>query len=444
MSDFKHSLISSFETRSARVAVIGLGYVGLPLAVALAEAGYRVTGLDVNAEKVAQLNAGESYITGITPARLRPLTESGNLQASCKLSAVAECQAISICVPTPLNKTGDPDVSHIVEAVSEAGRFARPGTVFVLESTTYPGTTREIVLPLLEGINPDLRLGESLFLAFSPERVDPGRTDWTTENTPRVIGGITPACLEVASAYYRPAIGTLVPVSSTDAAEMAKLLENTFRAINIGLANETLIMCDKLGLDAWEVIGAASTKPFGYMKFTPGPGIGGHCIPVDPLYLSWKLRHVQYHARFIELAAEINRSMPQYWVQKAQDALNYVGKPLRGSRVLVLGVAYKPETDDVRESPAVDIINLLHEKGASVEYFDPFVPTFKKGPVNMASVADLDTALADADCVILVTDHAAIRSAAPGRHPLLIDTRSGGGRDPRVASPATLQGHRRY
>jgi UDP-N-acetyl-D-glucosamine dehydrogenase len=296
--------------------------------------------------------------------------------------------------------------------------------VIVLESTTYPGTTTEVLLPKLMENAHGWQVGEEYGLAFSPERVDPGRTDWTTRNTPKVIGGVTPACLEVASAFYRQAIPTLVPVSSPEAAEMVKLFENTFRSVNIGLANELLLMCDKLGLDAWEVIDAAATKPFGFMKFTPGPGLGGHCIPIDPLYLSWKLRTLQYNARFIELASEVNTGMPRYWVQKVQDALNNAGKAVKGSRVLVLGVAYKKNVSDLRESPALDIIHLLREKGAAVEYHDPYVPTFHYEALHMTCVPDLAGALAAADCVVIATDHSAYDWAEIGRSAhLLVDTR---------------------
>ena len=318
---------------------------------------------------------------------------------------LATVDAVSICVPTPLSKTGDPDISYIVSATEQVARYLHPGMVVVLESTTYPGTTTEIMLSRLQENRQGWRVGEDFFLAFSPERVDPGRTDWTTRNTPKVIGGVTPACLEVAIAYYRQAIQTLVPVSSPDAAEMVKLFENTFRSVNIGLANELLLMCDKLGLDAWEILNAAGTKPFGFMKFTPGPGLGGHCIPIDPLYLSWKMRTLQYTARFIELANEVNTEMPRYWVQKTQDALNEVAKAVKGSRILVLGVAYKKNVSDMRESPALDIIHLLEQKGALVEYHDPFVPSFNYEGMAMASVHDLDAAVEMADCVVVVTDH---------------------------------------
>ena len=420
-------LIAKFEARNAHVAVIGLGYVGLPLAVSFAEAGYRVTGIDLDTRKVDAINRGESYIEDISSPKLAALTRSPGhpaLTATTDFTVLATVDAVSICVPTPLNKTGDPDISYIVNATEQIARHLHPGMVIVLESTTYPGTTTEAMLPRLHEADQGLRVGLDFFLAFSPERVDPGRVDWTTRNTPKVIGGVTPACLAVASAYYRQAILHLVPVTSPEAAEMVKLFENTFRSVNIGLANELLLMCDKLGLDAWEIIEAAATKPFGFMKFTPGPGLGGHCIPIDPLYLSWKLRTLQYNARFIELASEINTGMPRYWVQKVQDALNEAGKALKGSRLLVLGVAYKKNVSDLRESPALDIIHLLQAKGATVAYHDPYVPSFNYEGVAMASVTDLEQAVAAADCVLVATDHDAYDRATIRRlATLIVDTR---------------------
>jgi UDP-N-acetyl-D-glucosamine dehydrogenase len=375
--------------------------------VVFAEAGYHVVGIDVSSDKTAMLNRGESYIDDIPSARLAPLVAEGMFRATTDSDAMHQCDAVSICVPTPLNKTGDPDVSYIVDAAGAIAQRLHPGMLIVLESTTYPGTTTEVILPKLCEENHTLRVGEEFFLCFSPERVDPGREDWTTRTTPKVMGGITPACLTVAQMLYEQAIDRVVPVSSTEAAEMVKLLENTFRAVNIGLVNEVLLMCDKLGLDAWEVIDAAATKPFGFMKFTPGPGLGGHCIPIDPLYLSWKLRMLNYTARFIELASEVNTSMPRYWVQHVQDALNNVGKPVKNSTVLVLGVAYKKDVSDIRESPALDIIHLLHEKGADVVYHDPFVPTVHASDMTLMSVDDVVHAAKNADCVIIVTDHSA-------------------------------------
>lgn len=435
----KDILVKKFQSRDAHVAVIGLGYVGLPLAVNFAQAGYRVTGIDLDQRKIDAINRGESYIEDIPTATVQALTTgqaqaeaapvstkvaTRRLFATTDFSVLTECDAVSICVPTPLNKTGDPDVSFIVSATEQIAKYLHKGMTVVLESTTYPGTTTEVMLPRLEANGQNLRVGEDFFLAFSPERVDPGRTDWMTRNTPKVIGGVTPACLEVASAYYGQAIETLVPVSSPDVAELVKLLENTFRSVNIGLANELLLMCDKLGLDAWEVIDAAATKPFGFMKFTPGPGLGGHCIPIDPHYLSWKLRTMKYNARFIELASEINTEMPRYWVQKVQDVLNDAGKAVKGSHILVLGVAYKKNVSDMRESPALDIIHLLEEKGAHVIYHDPHVPQFQHEGMEMVGVQDLNTALKMADCVVIATDHSAYEWADIKRKAhLIVDTR---------------------
>jgi UDP-N-acetyl-D-glucosamine dehydrogenase len=405
MIDYRSLLLNRLTSRDAHVAVIGLGYVGLPLATALAEAGYRVTGVDVDERKADAINRGESYIPDVSSESLQLLIRRGLLDATTDFSALAYCDAASICVPTPLRKTGDPDISYVVTATDNVVPYLHPGMVLVLESTTYPGTTTEVVLPRLEENGRNLNVGESIFLAFSPERVDPGRTDWITRTTPKVIGGVTPACLEVAMAYYAQAIDTLVPVSSTEAAEMVKLLENTFRAVNIGLANEVLLMCDKLGLDAWEVIEAASTKPFGFMKFTPGPGLGGHCIPIDPIYLSWRLKTLSYNARFIDLASEVNMSMPHFWVQKIQDALNEAGKPVKGSKILVLGVAYKKDVNDTRESPAIDIIHLLQLKGAKLSYHDPHVPAFQRDGMEMSSVVDLPAHISNSDCVVIASDH---------------------------------------
>ncbi|HEX8219043.1 MAG TPA: nucleotide sugar dehydrogenase [Chloroflexia bacterium] len=401
----KVQLLAKLQSKEARVGIIGLGYVGLPLALVFAEAGYRVIGVDVDPTKIAFINTGQSYIEDVKSESLAKAVASGRLRATTDFAALYECDAVSICVPTPLRKTGDPDISYIVSATNQIAKYLHPGMVIVLESTTYPGTTTEVLLPQLSSNGQHLKVGEDFFLAFSPERVDPGRTDWTTRTTPKVLGGVTPACLEMALAYYGGAIERLVPVSSTEAAEMVKLLENTFRAVNIGLVNEVLLMCDKLGLDAWEVIDAAATKPFGFMKFTPGPGLGGHCIPIDPLYLSWKLKTLNYNARFIELASEINTEMPVYWVQKVQDALNDEAKSVRGSKVLVLGVAYKKDVSDIRESPALDIIHLLEGKGAQVSYHDPQVPAFNHDALEMVGVQDLDSALSISDCVVIATDH---------------------------------------
>lgn len=398
-------LLRRIADRSARIGIVGVGYVGLPLAAVFGAAGLRVTGVDASAERVAAINAGRSYIDDVPTDVVAQLRADGLLDATTDFDVLAELDAISICVPTPLRKTRDPDISAIMAVTEQIAQRLRPGQVIVLESTTYPGTTREVILPRLEASG--LTVGTDYFLAFSPERVDPGRADWTTRNTPKVMGGVTSACLEVARALYETAIERVVPVSSPEVAEMVKLLENTFRAVNIGLVNEVLLMCDKLGLDVWEVIDAAATKPFGFMKFTPGPGLGGHCIPIDPLYLSWKLKTLNYTARFIDLASEVNTEMPRYWVQKVQDALNDAGRAVKGSRVLVLGVAYKRDVDDVRESPALDIMHLLYEKGAQVTYHDPHVPEVQIEGVRLRCEPDLDAALRAADCVIIVTDHSA-------------------------------------
>lgn len=423
-TDYKSQLLSKISSYRARIAIIGLGYVGLPLAVSFAEAGYHVTGIDLDESKVNAINEGRSYIEDVTSESVQALVRKGKLDATTDFAVLGECDAVSICVPTPLRKTGDPDISYILSATEQTAKYLHPGMALVLESTTYPGTTTEVVLPRLTASGPDLQVGESFFLAFSPERVDPGRTDWTTRTTPKVIGGVTPNCLEVGMALYGKAIDTPIPVSSTEAAEMVKLLENTFRAVNIGLANEVMLMCDKLGLDVWEVIDAAATKPFGFMKFTPGPGLGGHCIPIDPLYLSWKLRTLNYNARFIELASEVNTAMPAHWVQKVQDALNEDGKAVKGSEILVLGVAYKKDVTDLRESPALDIIHLLQEKGAHVSYHDPHVGAFHHDGMEMVGVSDLDAALANSDCVVIVTDHSVYdwNHISESAH-LIVDTR---------------------
>ena len=420
----QQTLTSQLKDRTARVAVLGLGYVGLPLAAIFAEAGFQVIGIDPDQQKVETISRGESYIQDVPGEQVARLVASGRLTATSDFAVLAQVEAVSICVPTPLRKTGDPDLSFILDATKMLARYIHPGMVVVLESTTYPGTTREILLPKLED-DKNLKVGVDFFVAFSPERVDPGRKDWTTLNTPKVVGGITPACSEVAATWYSQALQVVVPVSSAEVAEMAKLLENTFRMINIGMVNEMALMCDRLGVDVWEVIEAAATKPFGFMKFTPGPGLGGHCIPIDPLYLSWKLRTLNYTARFIELASEINTNMPRYVVGKVQDALNEQGKALKGSRVLVLGAAYKPDVDDLRESPALDVIGLLTNKGAQVSYHDPYIPRIRHDEWEMDSVTDLMAEVHAADCVVIITNHSdynypAILDAAR----LIVDTRN--------------------
>lgn len=436
MSSIQDTLLEKLQTRTARVAVLGLGYVGLPLATVFAEAGFKVVGIEPDKRKVDSLLRGESYVQDVPSEQVSRLVREGKLEATTQFSALQVADAVSICVPTPLRKTGDPDLSFILSASESLSIFMHPGMVIVLESTTYPGTTREILLSKLTEVC-GLRVGEDFFLAFSPERVDPGRKDWTTYNTPKVIGGITPACSEVASTWYAQALKTVVPVSSAESAEMTKLLENTFRMINIGLVNEMAIMCDRLGIDVWEVIEAAATKPFGFMKFTPGPGLGGHCIPIDPLYLSWKLRALNYTARFIDLASEINTGMPRYVVGKIQDALNEKAKALKGSRVLVLGAAYKPDVDDLRESPALDVIGLLRQKGAQVEYHDPFIPKIQHDDWVLHSIPDVITSSREVDCVAIITNHSVYDyPALLNNASIIVDTRnalgSAGRENPKV------------
>ena len=428
MSTVREELLGRIERREAVVGIIGLGYVGLPLAVEVAKSGFRVLGVDISDRVVEMVGRGESHIQDVPTEVLAPCVEKGLLSATSDLGRLAECDVISICVPTPLNKTKDPDLSYVIAAAQAVLHALRPGQVIILESTTYPGTTREVLLPILE--ESELEVGEDFFLCFSPERVDPGNAKWHTRNTPKVLGGITQACTEAGIALYARVFDTMVPVSNAEAAELTKVYENTFRMINIALANELAQACDRLGLDVWEVIDAAATKPFGFMKFTPGPGLGGHCIPLDPHYLSWKMRTLAFKTRMIELASEINSEMPAFVVQKVSDALNDVAKPIRGSRVLVLGVAYKKDIDDLRESPALEVIRLLQEKGAEVEYHDPFCPEIVDDghtPLQglpMASVPLTDTALARADVVVVVTDHSNVDYAhVSARAKLVVDTR---------------------
>lgn len=408
MTTTKDALLKKIADKSAKIAILGQGYVGLPLAAVFGEAGYEVIGIDPDTRKIDALEKGQSYIGDVSTEIVTSLVKNGKLRPTTDFATLAEADAVSICVPTPLRKTGDPDLTFIVSATEELKKYLHKGMVIVLESTTYPGTTRELLLEMLTEDN-DLEVGKDFFLAFSPERVDPGREDWTTKNMPKVIGGITSDCSDVAAAFYNGAIDNVVRVTSSEVAEMAKLLENTFRMVNIGLVNEMALMCERLGVDVWEVIDAAATKPFGFMKFTPGPGLGGHCIPIDPLYLSWKLKSLNYTARFIELASEINTNMPRHVVSRVQDLLNTQSKSLNGSRVLVLGAAYKPDIDDMRESPALDVIALLREKGAKVEYHDPHVPHIHHefDGWEMESVPDLLKAVAAADIAVVVTNHAA-------------------------------------
>lgn len=401
----QQSLLDKIAGGSAVGGVVGLGYVGLPLASELGRAGYRVIGMDKSAEKVASIQAGVCYIPDVADDLFQRLVTEGRLTASTSEEALAECDAISICVPTPLRKTKDPDLSYIIESAEALAPHLKQGALVILESTTYPGTTEEAVLPILEADGK--KVGEDFFLCFSPERVDPGNEKFGTRQIPKVIGGVTPACTEVGCAYYGRVMDTVVPVSSTRVAEMVKLLENTFRMINIGLANEMALMCDRMGIDVWEVIEAAATKPFGFMPFYPGPGLGGHCIPVDPHYLSWKIKQVGYEPRFIALASEINGRMPEFLVEKVQGALNDVRKSVKGSKIHVLGVAYKRDISDVRESPALDIIALLQRLGAEVTYSDPFVPEIHFDSESLEA-SPLFPAAEQADCVVIVTDHRGI------------------------------------
>jgi len=390
--------------RSANIAVIGMGYVGLPLAVEFGRVGFKVTGIDINEKAVKIINSGKSHVEDIKDYQVKELTDLKRLKCTSDFSALKEADCVTIAVPTPLNKTKDPDVSFILSAVNEIKKYLHQGLLVVLESTTYPGTTEELIMPLLEETG--LKVGTDFFLAFSPERVDPGNNTFSTHNTPKIVGGVTPNCCKVVKTLYEQVISAVIPVSSTKAAEMVKLLENTFRSVNIGLVNEVALMCDRLEIDVWEVIDAAATKPFGFMPFYPGPGLGGHCIPIDPHYLSWKLRSLNYYARFIELAGDINSGMPEYVVEKVIAALNRLKKSLNGARILVLGVAYKKDISDVRESPALDILKILEKKGAQVSYNDPYVneltldggTMFKSIPMNAKNVSS-------ADCVVIITNH---------------------------------------
>ena len=400
----QQTLLDRLNRREARVSIVGLGYVGLPLAVEFAEAGFTVIGLDVSREKVESLNRGESYIMDIPTERLKPLVANGKFHATTDYTDLRDVDTVSICVPTPLTKTKDPDMSYVVNSVEAIAQVCHAGLLVVLESTTYPGTTEELIVPRLAEAG--FTVGENVFVSFSPERIDPGNPRFGVRNTPKVVGGVTPACTEVTVALYQSAVDRVIPVTSPTSAEMVKLLENTFRAVNIGLVNEMAIMCDRLGVDVWEVIQAAASKPFGFMPFYPGPGLGGHCIPIDPLYLSWKLKTLNYNARFIELASEINTSMPLYVVDKVTDALNDDSKSVRGSTVVVLGVAYKRDVNDVRESPALDILGLLEEKGAKVLYHDPYIPQVRlEHNEIMRSTPYSEALLESADCVVIVTDH---------------------------------------
>ena len=409
------------KSKQAKVGIVGLGYVGLPLAVEYAKAGFEVTGIDLSQSKVDQIAAGQSYIGDIADDALAPLVKAGHLRATSDFSVIAGLDTVNICVPTPLRKTKDPDMSYIVAATQEIARHFHRGMLIILESTTYPGTTDELVLPMLQ--KSGLQVGEDFFLCFSPERVDPGNPRYQTANIPKVVGGTTPACTEMGREFYAQALQHVVPVSSTQVAEMVKLLENTFRMINIGLVNEIAVMCDTMRINVWEVIEAAATKPFGFMPFYPGPGLGGHCIPIDPFYLSWKTKQAGIEARFIELAGYINGQMPHFVVEKIQNALNDQCKAVKGSTVHIAGVSYKRDIDDVRESPALDIMLLLERRGAHIRFTDPHVPSLHLGERVMHSVPIEQ--VAGADCVVIVTDHSAFDYAAlVEAAPLIVDTRN--------------------
>lgn len=422
-SSSAEKLSRKIEDRTANLAVIGLGYVGLPLAVEFGQAGFHVHGIDIAEGRIRQLQQGRSYIQDVPTADVRALTRSGHLLATTDFSVLKKVDAVNVCVPTPLSKQRDPDVSYIVAASKQVAKFLHPGMLVILESTTYPGTTDELILPLLEETG--MKVGKDFFLAFSPERVDPGNARFNTRNIPKVVGGVTPACTEVAVKLYRQRLETVVPVSSTQVAEMVKLLENTFRSVNIGLVNELALMCSRLGIDVWEVITAAATKPFGFMPFYPGPGLGGHCIPIDPFYLSWKARASGFEARFIELAGHVNGQMPEHVVNLVAEALNRRGKAVRGSRVLVLGVAYKAEIDDTRESPSLDIMETLRERGARIEYSDPFVPQLEFAGRRLKSVPLSPNHLKRFDCAVIATAHSAVSYASVLKYSkAVVDTRN--------------------
>jgi UDP-N-acetyl-D-glucosamine dehydrogenase len=427
LSTIAEALEQKLLRRTAHVGVIGLGYVGLPLAVELARAGFKTTGVDLDARKVDAINRGESYIPDVPTAEVAHFREADKLSATRDASVVRTLDTVNICVPTPLRKTKDPDLSYVVSAVEMIAEHLHPGMLVVLESTTYPGTTDEVVRPILE--KRGLVAGRDFFLAFSPERVDPGNAHFNTRNVPKVVGGTTAACTALAKTLYSASIERVIEVSSPRVAEMVKLLENTFRAVNIGLVNELALMCDRLGISVWEVVDAAATKPFGFMPFYPGPGLGGHCIPIDPFYLSWKVKEVGFEARFIELAGHVNAAMPHHVVDKVADALNSHSKSIKGSSVLVLGIAYKRDIDDVRESPALDVMAVLKQKGAHISYHDPFVPSVTgrdwPGAIDLASVDLTPELLRSADCVVVITDHRAFDYAAITRHArLIVDTRN--------------------
>jgi UDP-N-acetyl-D-glucosamine dehydrogenase len=420
-------LLELIRSRRAKTGVIGLGYVGLPLAVEFGRAGFSATGIDLDTRKVNAINEGRSYIDDVPTEHVAELKAAGRLRATTDFDALAELDTINICVPTPLRKTKDPDMSYIVSAVESIAKHLHPGMLVSLESTTYPGTTDEVVQPLLEATG--LKAGTDFFLAFSPERVDPGNPTFQTHNVPKVVGGLTPECAQLASALYGSAIKTIVPVSSTRVAEMVKLLENTFRAVNIGLVNELALMCDRMNIDVWEVVEAAKTKPFGFMAFYPGPGLGGHCIPIDPFYLSWKAKQSGFDPRFIELAGHINAGMPHYVVDKVGEALNTRRKAINGSNILIAGVAYKRDIDDLRESPALDVMGLLHSRGASVSFVDPHVAEVHgrewSGRFDVKASKVGRGSFGNYDCIVIVTDHKSFDyDAMVAEADLIVDTRN--------------------
>ena len=428
MTNHAETLRRKIETHQAKVGVVGLGYVGLPLVVEFAQAGFCVTGIDVQQSKVDAINRGESYIQDVSTADVQALAKAGKIRATTDFSVVRELDTINICVPTPLRKTKDPDMSFIVNACQEMAKFFHPGTLVILESTTYPGTTDELMLPMFE--EGGLKVGQDFFMCFSPERVDPGNPKYQTRNIPKVVGGITPACTEIGALFYQQALDTVVPVGSTRVAEMVKLLENTFRMINIGLVNEIALMCDRMGINVWEVIDAAATKPFGFMPFYPGPGLGGHCIPIDPFYLTWKAREYGQNTKFIELAGEINTSMPHYVVNRTAEALNAQRKPINGSKILLLGLAYKPNVDDMRESPTFILMDLFKQRGAEVAYYDPHIPVINPTRehahwTGTKSVAWDEKSISQFDAVVVATAHKAVNYAELAKWAkCIVDTRN--------------------